>query len=166
MKKTVYLETTVVSYYAARPSRDVIVLAHQQITWEWWPIAVDKYSMYISEVVLDEAGMGDPETAAKRLEALQYFPRLDLNELVEKMTKVYIGELDIPEKSFRDATHIAVSSVHNIDYLVTWNCAHIANVEIRRKLESINERYDLYTPLICTPEEIGGGYHVVERPDS
>jgi hypothetical protein len=144
----------------------IVPFGHQEITWEWWPVAIDKYSIYISEVVVDEAAMGDPEAATKRLEVLQDFPRLDLNEMVEKMTRVYIDELDIPEKSFRDATHIAVSSVHNIDYLVTWNCTHIANVEIRRNLESINERYDLHTPLICTPEEIGGGYHFVERPDS
>ena len=115
---------------------------------------------------MDEAGMGDPDAATKRLEAIRDFPQLILNGVVEKMTQVYIEEFDIPEKVFRDATHIAVSSVHNMDYLVTWNCSHIANVRIRRKLENINERYGLHTPLICTPIELEGGYDFVERPDS
>jgi hypothetical protein len=166
MRETLYLETSVISYNTGRPSRDLIVLAHQEITWDWWPVAKEKYDMYISEVVLDEAGMGDPNAATKRLEAIRDFPQLILNEVVEKMTQVYIEELEIPEKVFRDATHIAVSSVHNMDYLVTWNCSHIANVRIRRKLETINERYGLHTPLICTPIELEGGYDFVERPDS
>ena len=142
------------------------VLAHQEITWDWWPVVRKKYDPYISEIVIEEVSKGDSGAAAKRLEFIQDFPLLELTDKVERMANTYFTELQFSEKMFRDTLHLAFASVHNIDYLVTCNCAHIANVEIRRKLESINERYDLQTPLICTPEEIGGGYHFVERPDS
>jgi len=79
---------------------------------------------------------------------------LELSDKVEKMTEIYIEKLSIPEKSFRDAAHLAVASVHNIDYLVTWNCKHLANGEIIKKLISINNSYEIHTPIICTPEEL------------
>ena len=154
MKESIYLETTVVSYYTSKPSRDIIVFAHQQITWEWWPMAIKRFNMFISEVVIDEARMGDAEAAKKRLKELKPFPHLELNDMVEKMAEVYMNNLEIPEKSFRDAAHLAVASVHNIDYLVTWNCTHLANGEHIKRLVKINKSFGVPTPIICTPEEL------------
>jgi predicted nucleic acid-binding protein len=154
MKESIYLETTVVSYYTSKPSRDIIVLAHQEITWEWWPNAIARFDVFISEVVVEEAGLGNSEAAERRLKVLKDFPHLKLNDKVEEMAKVYMEKLEIPEKSFRDAAHLAVASVHNIDYLVTWNCTHLANGEVIKRLMKINESFGIHTPIICTPEEL------------
>lgn len=156
MKEAVYIETSVVSYFTSRPSRDIIVLAYQEITRQWWPKAVKRFDVFISEVVVEEAGAGDPGAAKKRLAELKDFKHLELNEKVEKMAQVYIEQLDIPQKAIRDSVHIAVASVHNIDYLVTWNCTHLANAEIIKRLIKINKRYSVRTPIICTPGELMG----------
>ena len=166
MKEKIYLETSVISYYSARPSRDVIVLAHQAITRSWWPIALKQYDIYISEVVIEEMSMGDPEAASKRIESVNEFAELKLSEDVERMADVYMREFEIPKKAFRDTLHLAFSSVHNIDYLVTWNCAHLANVHVIKKVRRINTEFDMPIPIICTPEEFEGGNDNVERPNS
>ncbi|MEW6483004.1 MAG: type II toxin-antitoxin system VapC family toxin [bacterium] len=154
MKESIYLETTVVSYYTSKPSRDIIVLAHREITRQWWPMAIRRFNIFISEVVTEEAGLGDQEAAKRRLEELKNFSHLELNDKVEEMAQVYMEKLEIPEKSFRDAAHLAIASVHNIDYLITWNCAHLANGEVIKKLMKINEPFGIHTPIICTPEEL------------
>ncbi len=154
MKESIYLETTVVSYYASKPSRDIIVLAHQEITREWWDTALKRYDAFISEIVVEEARAGDPDAAKKRLALLKRFTHLDLNPTVEKMAQVYVEKLKIPPKALRDAVHLAVASVHSVDYLVTWNCSHIANGEVIKKLMQINMSHGIKTPIICTPEEL------------
>jgi predicted nucleic acid-binding protein len=154
MKESIYIETTVVSYYTSKPSRDIIALAHQEITRQWWPVAIRRYDVFVSEVVIEEASFGDPEAAKRRLVELKDFPHLELNDKVEEIAQAYMDKLEIPEKSFRDAAHLSVASVHNIDYLVTWNCAHLANGEIIKKLMKINESFGINTPIICTPEEL------------
>jgi len=154
MKESIYLETTVVSYYTSKPSRDIIALAHQEITRQWWPVAIRRYDVFVSEVVIEEASFGDREAAKRRLVELKDFPHLELNDKVEEIAQAYMDKLEIPDKSFRDAAHLSVASVHNIDYLVTWNCAHLANGEIIKKLMKINESFGINTPIICTPEEL------------
>jgi len=154
MKESIYIKTSVVSYYVSKPSRDIIVLAHQQITTEWWPKAVKRFDVYISEVVVEEAAAGNKESAEQRLNELKGFPYLELTEKVEKIAQIYMEKLGIPQKALRDAAHLAVASVHNIDYLVTWNCVHLANGEIIKKLLKINEKLSIKTPVICTPEEL------------
>jgi len=150
--ESIYLETSVISYYTAKPSRDVIVLAHQEITHEIWDKLKKKFKIYISEVVIEEAGSGDKEASQKRLSVIQDFPLLELNKEVEKLTEVYIKEFQIPKKALRDAVHLAIASVHNIDYLVSWNCAHIANGVVIKKLSEINTKMGIHIPVICTPE--------------
>jgi len=135
MKESIYLETTVVSYYTSKPSQDIVALAHQEITRQWWPIAIRRYDIFISEVVTEEASFGDPEAAKRRLEELKDFPHLELNDKVEEMAQAYMERLNIPEKSFRDA-------------------AHLANGEVIKKLMKINESICIHTPIICTPEEL------------
>lgn len=154
MKESVYLETSVVSYYTSRPSRDVIVLAHQEITRQWWSKAVQRFDIFVSEVVLEEAGMGDKDASKQRLKEIRKFFSLELNKQVEAMAKIYYEKLEIPEKSLRDAAHLAVASIHKIDYLVTWNCTHLANGSVIKKLLKINDNFKIHTPIICTPEEL------------
>ncbi len=154
MKESLYLETSVVSYFTARPSRDIIVLAHQEITRQWWEKAIQKFEIYISEAVMEEISTGDLEAVKRRLEKVDTFKRLELNVYVEKMAQVYVDRLKIPKKSALDAVHLAAASIHNMDYLVTWNCSHIANGIVIKKLLEVNTSYGVKTPVICTPEEL------------
>lgn len=118
------------------------------------PIAIKRFDIFISEVVIEEARQGDPTAAQKRLDVLNSFPNLELNKKVEDIAKIYMKRLDIPQKAIRDAAHLSVASVHNIDYFVTWNCNHIANGENIKKLIQVNKEISVHTPIICTPEEL------------
>jgi len=154
MKQSLYIETSVVSYYSSRPSRDIIVLAHQEITRQWWPRAIKNFNIFVSEIVIREASMGDKEAAKKRLDDIKNFRILDLTEEVERIAQVYFDELKLPRKAFGDAVHLAVACVYHMDYLVTWNCTHLANGQIIKRLSDINTSYQLKTSVICTPEEL------------
>ena len=154
MKESIYIETSVVSYYTAKPGRDLIVLAHQQITHEWWQKALKRFEVYVSEVVIEEAKIGNQEFVKKRLKELNKFKCLRLTDEVERIAQTYMKGLSIPKSSIRDAAHLAVASIYNIDYLITWNCAHLANAGIIKKLLKINEKLGIRTPVICTPEEL------------
>jgi hypothetical protein len=154
MKEKLYLETTVVSYYTSRPSNDVMVLARQRITEQWWAQALARFDFFISETVLEEAADGNPEMARRRLSAIKSFPLLDIDTEVMRVYDIYVARLRIPRRALRDAVHLAVASVHSMDYLVTWNCAHIANGETIRKLMQVNNDLGVSIPVIVTPEEL------------
>ena len=151
---TVYLETTIPSYLAAYPSRDLIIAAHQQITHEWWRTAKDRFDMYVSEAILAEIRSGDPEAVSRRLEIVEGLPVLELSEDVRFLAQHYEKELGLYGHAKADIPHFAFAVAHMMDYLVTWNCAHIANGEIIRRLINVNSKIDRFTPVIVTPEEI------------
>jgi hypothetical protein len=154
MKETIYLETTIISYFTSRPSNDIMVLAKQRITEQWWNNNLNKFDAYISEAVFEEISEGDRDAALKRLNVVNTIPSLEITDDVKNVYKIYLKRLQIPDKALRDAIHIAIASVHSIDYLVTWNCKHIANGEIIKKLISINIGLGLSIPVIVTPEEL------------
>jgi hypothetical protein len=156
MKPTLYLETTIPSYYTARPVRDVIVLAHQEIMRLWWEQRAPLFEIYISPVVLEEARQGDAEAARKRLDVLARFPGLEATSAIEQLAETYITQLGVPNKALRDAAHLAFACGYELEYLVTWNCTHIANAELRRRLMALNATLGLQTPIICTLEELMG----------
>ncbi len=156
MKAKIYLETTIASYLTARPSRDLIVAAHQQITQEWWETRQQKFDIFISELVVREAGAGDKVAARKRIEALDNIPLLGLNEEVLHLAHELVQGGPIPESAKEDALHIALATVHGMDYILTWNCRHIANAEMRTGVTSICISQGYETPVICTPEEFMG----------
>jgi hypothetical protein len=151
---TVYLETTLPSYLAAWPSRDLIVTAHQQITQEWWQDARSRFEIFISEEVLREIRAGDADAVARRLAVVQGLPILSLTAEVRRLVRWYERRLGLPDKAFADLAHIAFAVAYRMDYLVTWNCAHIANGEVIRRLVSLNTNRKRHTPLIVTPEEL------------
>jgi predicted nucleic acid-binding protein len=157
MTKRVYIETTIPSYLAAWPSRDLVQAARQQITHEWWNNERKNFDLCISQTVLDEAAAGDADAANRRLVFLQDLPLLDLIEAVSLVAKAIMGSGLLPERATRDAVHIAVSSVHHIDILLTWNCQHIANAAIMRELGEIVAQCGCEMPILCTPEELLGG---------
>ncbi len=156
MVSTVYIETSVVSYFVSRPSRDVIVLAHQEITRMWWEENLPNLRCCISPVVIEEAQQGDELQAQRRLQALSGFEILEASKEVEELTAYYMTELKLPDKAIRDAAHLAFACFYDIDFLVSWNCVHIANARIIRNLFKINEKVKLPMPTICTPEELLG----------
>jgi hypothetical protein len=135
---TVYLETTIPSYLTARPSRDLIIAAHQQITHEWWRNAGDRFDLYISEAVLAEIRAGDPDAAACRLAIVDGLPLLALNEDVRTLVHAYDQRLRLGEHARAGLPHLAFAVAYAMDYLVTWNCAHLANGEVIRRLREVN----------------------------
>jgi predicted nucleic acid-binding protein len=155
LKPKVYIETSFVSYLVARRSRDLIVAARQQLTIDWWENQHDKFELFISETVLQEARQGDAGEIAKRLKALDGLTLLDVTNEALRLANELIKNGTLPAKAAVDAVHIAVATVHKMDYLLTWNCKHIANGQVR-KLAGRFFRNAGYEPsVICTPEELG-----------
>jgi hypothetical protein len=156
MKPKVYLETTIPSYLTSRPSRDLLVAAHQQLTSDWWNDHRDRFSLFISERVLREAGSGDASAAARRLGELAGVPRLEFTPEALDLAKRFLAGGAIPAKSLEDAIHIAIATVNGMDYLLTWNFRHIVNAEIMKRLVKIAEDAGYVLPVLCTPEQLMG----------
>lgn len=154
MKPQVYIETTIVSYYASRPSRDLVVAAHQELTREWWDRDRVRYSVFCSEIVRREAGGGDPDAAAKRLAMLEGVPVLSLEEEALELAAGLKERGLVPVEYGEDALHIALAVIHGMDYLLTWNCRHIASARMRLPTIHTVEELGYECPSICTPEEL------------
>ena len=154
MKPTAYIETTVISYLTGRPSRDLIVAAHQQITIEWWERSRMNYDFYISEFVRIEASKGDLHAAEKRMNVVNKLTLLEITNRVRELATVIMQKGLLPRQAVEDAFHISTATVHCLDYLVTWNCKHIANAAKRGTIELICRRQGFDPPVICTPEQL------------
>ena len=149
-----YLDTTIPSYLAAYPSRDLVTAAHQQITHEWWRNAGERFALHISEIVEREISRGDPEAAERRKKIVVDLPVLPMNEDVRRLTRRYHDDLGLPEDAEADVLHIAFCVAYEIDYLVTWNCDHLANGEVMKRLQELNQGMGAFSPLMVTPEEL------------
>jgi len=154
MKLKVYLETTIVSYLTARPSRDLITAAHQQITQQWWQTQRARFDLFVAPPVMQEAQAGDPDAAARRIAALQGIPLLTLSEEAAGLAQALIEQRPLPTNAVVDALHIAIAAVNGMHYLLTWNCTHIANAAIRSDMEDVCRARGYEPPVICTPEEL------------
>jgi predicted nucleic acid-binding protein len=155
-KPKIYIETSIVSYLTARPSRDIIVAAHQQVTREWWDLQRADFQLFVSAAVKQEAAAGDPTFAAARATALQGITILDITDGAQSLAEQLADRLPLPEKARTDALHIAIAVVHGMDYLVTWNCRHIANATLRSRIEEVCAEAGYQAPIICTPDELSG----------
>ena len=156
MRRTAYVETSIISYLAARPSRDLIVAARQQITPTWWQERRPCFDLYVSQVVLDEARAGDPEAAERRMALLAPLPVLDMTPEVAELAAVLIERVPLPPRAGADAAPIAVAAYHGMDFLVTWNSTHIANAELRPRVEQVCRESGHPAPVLCTPDELMG----------
>lgn len=156
MNETVYIETSIIGYLTARPSNNLILMANLEATRQWWDTRSAQFSLYISQVVLDEVARGDAEMATRRLEILQDFPLLEVSEAVQNLAVQFLAKSNLPPKAADDALHIAVATVYGLDYLLTWNCRHIANAQIQKKLYQISLDAGYELPTICTPYELMG----------
>ena len=154
--ESVYIETTVISYLVSRPIRDILVAAHQQTTNEWWSSRRQEFECFISQIVIDEIQAGDHEAAEERMKEIGDFAVLEVTIEDERLTEAIIEAGAIPKRAVRDAAHIAVAAVNDIDYLLTWNCRHLANAQIIRRVSVICNTRGYNMPVICTPEELMG----------
>jgi hypothetical protein len=157
MSETVYIETSILGYLTARPSRDIVVAANIEVTREWWETRRSEFQLYSSQAVVKETSQGDAAIASQRLEILRNFSLLDLNQSVLDLAEQFLGRSNLPAKADVDAVHIAAATVHGMDYLLTWNCKHIANAQIQRKLAEISLDFGYELPILCTPYELLGG---------
>jgi predicted nucleic acid-binding protein len=155
MKRKVYIETSIISYLTARPSKTIIGAAHQQITQAWWDTRND-YDLFVSGSVLAECAAGNTDAAEKRLNAVNGVPLLSSTDSAIDLARHLILKSIIPRKAAEDALHIALATIHGMDYLLTWNCRHIANMEIQRNISHHLESIGLLLPIMCTPEELLG----------
>ena len=157
MSETVYIETSILGYLTARPSRDIVVAANIEVTREWWETRRNDFQLYSSQAVVKETSQGDAEIASQRLEILRSFSLLDLNQSVLSLAEQFLERSNLPAKADVDAVHIAAATVHGMDYLLTWNCKHIANAQMQRKLAEISLDCGYELPILCTPYELLGG---------
>ena len=156
MSETVYIETSIIGYLTARPSNNLILMANLESTRQWWETQRDQFTLYISQIVLDEVARGDTEIATRRLEILRDFPLLEISEAVQNLAAQFLNRSNLPPKAADDALHIAAATVYGLDYLLTWNCRHIANAQIQKKLSQISLEAGYELPIICTPYELMG----------
>ncbi|MDQ3557329.1 MAG: type II toxin-antitoxin system VapC family toxin [Gemmatimonadota bacterium] len=157
MGARVYVETSILGYLTARPSRDLIVAGHQQLTHEWWQLRRPLFEIFVSELVLEEAGRGDAEIAARRLRVLDGVSQLEIRADAVELSRALVQRGPLPSKAAADALHIAIAAVHGAEYLLTWNCKHIANAEMRPLIDRICREQGYEPPVLCTPEELMGG---------
>ena len=154
MKPRVYLETTVISYLTARPSRDLRTAAHQHATQEWWRERRSEFNLYASQLVFEEAGQGDKAAALERLQILADVTLLAVTEEALTLAETIIGRGVMPAQAAVDAAHIAVATANAMEYLLTWNLKHIANAAVRGRVEALCRHEGYEPPVICTPEEL------------
>ena len=154
MRKSVYIETSIVSYLTARPSRDVRAAAWQQITGQWWDETRAAYDLFASELVVVEASAGNTEAATLRLEALREIAELPFDEETRQLAGQLVSKGGISSAAEADALHVAVAAVHRMDYLLTWNFLHIDNAARKPIIRSICADAGYICPEICTPMEL------------
>jgi predicted nucleic acid-binding protein len=149
----VYVETSVISYLAARPSRNLVVAGQQQVTRDWWEQR-DRFELFASDIVIAEASRGDSDASRERLALLESVAVLTAHVDAEALAMSFVAQAALPGKAAIDAIHVALAAVHGMDFLVTWNCTHIANAVIRPQLEILCWRAGHRPPVICTPLEL------------
>jgi hypothetical protein len=154
MKTSVYVETTVISYLTANISRDLLIAAHQQSTIDWWQTVRPMVECYISPFVINEITHGDEQLAKRRLEAVEGFALLGVNEEIEKLAEQYYAAIELPDRAKADAFHLATASWYRVEYMLSWNLKHIASARVRKIIREVNDQLGKYTPVICTPEEL------------
>jgi predicted nucleic acid-binding protein len=156
VSETVYIETSILGYLTARSTANLILAANIKLTQDWWDNCRSSFILYASEIVEDEAARGDTAIAAQRLNLLQSLMLLDLTEEAIELAREFLQQSNLPLKASNDALHMALATVYGLDYLLTWNCKHMANAQIQRKLSQISFELGYKLPVICTPYELMG----------
>lgn len=152
---SVYVETSIVSYLSARESSSLLGAAHQLVTRRWWDRR-NLYRCFVSDVVIRECREGDPTAALRRLDSVRAFPSLAINDQAIEIAESLLLLGIVPKKAAEDALHVAIATAHGMDFLLTWNCRHIANPVIQARIAAHLESIGMLLPFICTPEELLG----------
>jgi hypothetical protein len=152
----VYVETSIFSYLTSKPSRNILAAACQSLTVEWWEKRSKDFELFISELVLVEASRGDSLAAAKRVAALNGIPHLQVTDEVVSLAGTLITPDLLPQKATADALHLSLATIHKMDFLLTWNCRHLDNAEIKSKVRRLLTTQGYSLPEICTPQELIG----------
>jgi hypothetical protein len=150
----VYVETTVISYLTAWPSAEVVTSAHQQITQDWWTTKRSLFDLFVSDLVREEVAAGDEDAASRRLGIVESLPSLAVDQNARQLARILVQRLRIPARAAADGAHIAIAVANGMDYLLTWNCRHIANARLRTIIEDVCASLGYSAPVICTPEEL------------
>ena len=160
MKEKVYIETSVISYLCSRPSRDLIAAANQEVTREWWEKERPRYDCFVSELVVKEAAGGDSDAATKRQAVIAQLNEIEVDSTVADVASELLLQTGFPHKVADDLTHIAIAAVYGMNFLLTWNCTHIANPHWLPKVTAVLAELGYDAPEVCTPQALLEG----ERP--
>jgi hypothetical protein len=155
MAESVYLESSIISYLVARPSRDVVINARQTITETWWHERRTEFELYISALVVQEIGRGDAEAAERRLDAVENIPLLATSPEAQSLAEGLIADGAVPANCEEDALHIGLAAASGIDFLLTWNFKHINNAHTKAAITAVVESHGFVCPMLCSPEELG-----------
>ena len=151
---TAYIETTIPSYYVARPSNSLIQASRQASTREWWDGGCSGLDLFTSLETLDEVAKGEVEMSTARQSLLAAVRLLPVTDEVIALASNLVSTGLVPAKAASDAMHIAVASAHGMDYLVTWNFKHIANPFTRDRLRIAVADAGFELPVMCSPDEL------------
>jgi hypothetical protein len=154
MQPTVYLETSIIGYLTSRRSNLLVTAANQELTIEWWDHHRTRFELYISPYVVTECSSGDEQAGQDRLALIRDIPELAVSDAVGELAAELMQNVPLPEKAEVDALHISMAAVHGIEYLLTWNCKHIANASLRPRIETVCRSAGYEPPTICTPQEL------------
>ena len=154
INETIYIETSIFGYLTARSTNNLILAANIKVTKDWWNTYHDFFTIYVSELVEDEVAKGDKAIANERLDLLKSIMYLDIIEEAVELSQEFLRQSNLPPKASNDALHIALATVYGLDYLLTWNCKHMANAQIQKKLSQISIKLGYDLPIICTPYEL------------
>jgi len=157
MRPKLYVETSIVGYLASRPSRDVLTASHQKLTEKWWKNRRSDFELFCSEPVMVEAATGDEKEAAKRLSLLDGLTVLELSTNALALAEKLLKRKALPARAEIDAYHLAIAAVNKLNYLLTWNCRHLANASMQKIIERVCKKAGYDCPVICTPEQLTEG---------
>lgn len=152
--QTVYIETTIPSYLAAKPSRLPTIASDQETTHSWWSRDRYRFRIFTSVFTIDEASRGDADAAKRRLSFLEGIPDLDIPDCLPDLESDIIKVFQLPEKAYTDASHLGLAILHRMDYLLTWNCTHLANAVLQKELMEYCMYHQLHLPIVCTPDTL------------
>lgn len=155
MAESIYIESSVISYLAARPSRDVVIAARQAITETWWQNRRAEFELYISALVEQEIAQGDPDAAERRLKAVEKIPLVAISPEAQSLAEDLLAQGAVPANSEEDVLHIGIAAAAGIDFLLTWNFRHINNAHTKAAITAVVEAHGFVCPMLCSPEELG-----------
>jgi hypothetical protein len=156
VKPTVYIESSVISYLASRPSRDVVIAGRQAISHEWWANHRQRFELRISALVEEEISRGDTLAAERRIAWIKEIPSLAISDEATELAELLLAQGAVPKGSEEDALHIGIAAAQGVDYLLTWNFKHINNAEMKSVIVKVVESRGFVCPQLCSPEELGG----------